>query len=376
MPIKTYAEVKQIVQDHNKATDFSNELIVAVAWKESGFDDSATNASSTATGLMQLTKGAVTDVNNNTPDGVHYEHSEMTDAAKNIECGTYYLQILRGRWGSAKDALNHFGTGAGYADNLLKCETCLKTTPDKWSDCLHGIHPIVTAWSKEGFGGTEGEFAKTLMAITQKLTGGEGFGGPTTFPHGIGNIEITATLEPQKISFSLKIADAIGKPTSPLTTGFTKAASSSTAADILNYCVSLDTSNDPVMTDCNAFVKKVAANFGVTIDASLDADGIVGSFGSTPFTKTTMDPAIAMSWANDGLVVAGMTKAELNGFGPHSNGHVAIVHNTADTAHPGFPMASWGSLGGRGQSNTSIRQSFPATACDADAMHFAFAPTS
>jgi hypothetical protein len=130
------------------------------------------------------------------------------------------------------------------------------------------------------------------------------------------------------------------------------------------------------MTDCNAFVRKVAANFGVTIDSSLDADGIVGSFGSAPFTKTTMDPATAMSWANDGLVVAGMTKAELNKYGPHSNGHVAIIHNAPDTAHPGFPMASWGSLGGRGKSNTSVRQSFPATACDDDAVHFAFAPTS
>jgi hypothetical protein len=211
MAIRTYDEVKQIVQDHNKATDFSNELIIAVAWKESGFDDSATNASSTTTGLMQMTKGAIADVNNNTPNGVHYDYSEMTDAAKNIECGTYYLQILLGRWGSGKDALSHFGTGTGYADNLLECETCLKTTPDKWSDCLHGIHPIVTPLSKDqnrheaGLRGTEGEFAETLMAITQRLTGGESASGLTRpFPHGIGNIEITATLEPQKISFSLK----------------------------------------------------------------------------------------------------------------------------------------------------------------------------
>jgi hypothetical protein len=123
-------------------------------------------------------------------------------------------------------------------------------------------------------------------------------------------------------------------------------------------------------------VKKVAGNFGVTIDAGLDADGIVGSFGSAPFTKTTTDPATAMSWANDGLVVGGMTKAQLNKYGPHKNGHVSIVHNTADSAHPGFPMASWGSLGGRGMSNTSIRQSFPAAACDEDKVHFAFASTS
>lgn len=148
------------------------------------------------------------------------------------------------------------------------------------------------------------------------------------------------------------------------------------ATDILEYCVGLDSNDDPVMTDCNAFVKKVAGNFGVTIDPGLDADGITGAFGSAPFTKATTDPAVAMSWANDGLVVAGMTKSDLDNYGPHSHGHVAIAHNTADANHPGFSMASWGSLGGRGKSNTSIRLSFPAAACDNHAVHFGFAPTS
>jgi hypothetical protein len=227
-----------------------------------------------------------------------------------------------------------------------------------------------------GLAGTEGEFAKSLLAIAQKLTGGEGASARTPFPHGIGSIELTATVEPQKIQFSLKIVDAAGKPVSPFTAELTETAFGSTAADILTYCVSLDTNDDPAMTDCNAFVKKVASKFGVTVDASLDADGIVDSFGSAPFTKTTMDPAAAMSWANDGLVVAGMKKAELSNYSPHKNGHVSIVHSTADSAHPGFPMASWGSLGGRGKSNTSIRKSFPATACDDGVVHFAFAQTS
>jgi hypothetical protein len=153
--------------------------------------------------------------------------------------------------------------------------------------------------------------------------------------------------------------------------------SESISDDILNYCVSLDKAEDPVMTDCNAFVKKVGSRFGVSIP-DLDADGIVGSFDSSPFTKTTKDPATAMSWAKEGLVVAGMTKSELNPkYGTkYKNGHVAIVHGTEDPDHPGYPMASWGSLGGRGQSDASIRQSFPAAACNDDAVHFAFAATS
>lgn len=147
--------------------------------------------------------------------------------------------------------------------------------------------------------------------------------------------------------------------------------------DILNYCQSLDSNNDPVMGDCNAFVKKVAGQFGVTIDPSLNADGIVGSFSGAPFTKATMDPSTAMSWAGDGFVIAGMTKSELNAsYGPHSNGHVAVVHSIADSNHQNFPMASWGVLGGRGKSDASIRLSFPAAACDDGAVHFAFAPTS
>jgi hypothetical protein len=173
------------------------------------------------------------------------------------------------------------------------------------------------------------------------------------------------------------MSDALGKPAPDLIARALDAVSSAIAANILNYCVSLDTNDDPVMKDCNAFVKNVTGNFGVTIDPSLDADGIVDSFTSAPFTKTTMDPSAAISWANDGLVVAGMKRAELDGtYGNYSHGHVAIVHNIADPNHPGFPMASWGTLGGRGKSDTSIRQSFPAAACDDDAVHFAFAPTN
>lgn len=219
------------------------------------------------------------------------------------------------------------------------------------------------------------DFARGLMAVAQTLTEGRGAAGFNPFSHGFSDIEITATVERQKISFSLRITGAAaGAPDSPSAAAFVVREQVSIASDILSYCVSLDSSDDAVMTDCNAFVRKVAANFGVSIDSDLDADGIVVSFERAPFTKQTTDPATAMSWASDGLVVAGMTRAMLSNYGPHTHGHVAIVHNSPDPAHPGFPMASWGSLGGRGKSNFSIRQSFPAAACDARAVQFAFAP--
>lgn len=225
----------------------------------------------------------------------------------------------------------------------------------------------------------ESEFAKTLLSIAQKLTGTSRDGTPVPFPNGIGDIELNASVEPQKISFSLKVTDAGRKLSAISRTKTVDLASSSIGSDILNYCISLDTNDDPVMHDCNAFVKKVAKQFGVTIDDGLDADGIVNSFGNAPFTKISMDPATAMLWANDGLVVAGMRKSDLDPtYGTYSHGHVAIVHNIADQNHPGFPMASWGTLGQglRGKSDTSIRQSFPAAACDDNAVHFAFAPIS
>jgi hypothetical protein len=232
---------------------------------------------------------------------------------------------------------------------------------------------------QNGLRGVEGEFASALLQIVQKvLSNKPDPAGPVLFPHGVGTLEMTASVEPQKINFSVKITDALAKPITGVSPRVAlEFAPGAIADDILNYCVSLDTADDPVMKDCNAFVKKVGSHFGVTIP-DLDADGIVDSFSSAPFSKTTMDPATAMAWASDGLVVAGMKKSELNPtYGTkYDHGHVAIVHATEDPAHPGYPMASWGSLGGRGTSDTSIRQSFPAAACNNHAVHFAFAVTS
>jgi hypothetical protein len=264
---------------------------------------------------------------------------------------------------------------------LLKYTTFFTNNPGNWQHFADSAEegakllphdPAILRMGQPRLAGTEAEFSRALLAIVQKLTSVQDAGVQSAFPHGIGTIDISASVEPAKISLSLKITDAVGK--------LTRVADQfvdTTGDQILKYCVSLDEADDDVMTDCNAFVKKVAGNFGVTIDATADADKIVGSFGSAPFTKTTMDPKVAMGWAKDGLVVAGMKKSELDGhYGSYTHGHVAIVHNSEDQVHKGFPMASWGTIGGRGQSNTTIRQSFKAKACDDKAVHFAFAPTS
>ena len=136
----SYSEVQKLVSANNNSS-LSTELLVCLIWKESGFDPNDKNKRSSATGLMQLTKAGVEDVNRNTPKGVHFEHSEMTDATKNIQCGTHYLKLRIARaGGDVKAGLNGYGTGTGYADNILECEKCLQAGPQDVSGCLHAIH--------------------------------------------------------------------------------------------------------------------------------------------------------------------------------------------------------------------------------------------
>ena len=137
----TYTEVKALVDANNKCADVSSELLVCLIWKESGFNPAAKNPGSTATGLMQMTVAAVQDVNHNTPVGVHFEHSDMTDPAKNVQCGTYYVCLrIKRAGGDVKKGLEGFGTGPGYADNILVCETCLQGGPGDPQSCLDPIH--------------------------------------------------------------------------------------------------------------------------------------------------------------------------------------------------------------------------------------------
>jgi hypothetical protein len=149
----TYDQVKVLVAKNNKANNFSNELVLSVAWKESSFDEAAAQPyPNSATGLLQITKGAVADTNANTPNGVHFEHSDMSIGSMNIQCGTYYLDILFKRYGSVKAALEHYGTGDGYADNLLTSEFCLKSGPKDPMTCFKAIHSFeeysILAWHR------------------------------------------------------------------------------------------------------------------------------------------------------------------------------------------------------------------------------------
>ena len=133
----TYEEMTILVNENNKSTMFSNEFVVCLIWKETNFDSDAKNNKTSATGLMQLTEGAVEMVNKITPKGIHFEHSEMLDAARNIQCGTYYLDIAQTKLAGIDTS---FGTGAGYSKSILVCEKCLKENKEHYMAALHKIH--------------------------------------------------------------------------------------------------------------------------------------------------------------------------------------------------------------------------------------------
>ncbi len=145
----TYAEAKTLVIANNKAKSFSNELILAVCWKESGFRSDATPniPGNTSAGLMQMNHGAIDTVNRNTPAGVHFAYDDMLDPAKAIAAGTYYLQIILDKFPNASsvpEALDQYkGDGnTTYHVNLLAAERCLLTARDEAAalTCLHAIH--------------------------------------------------------------------------------------------------------------------------------------------------------------------------------------------------------------------------------------------
>lgn len=65
-------EVRQLIVANNKSAfdGVTTNLLIALIWKESSFvPDVKQPDPNTATGLMQITKDAVEDVNNNTPQG-------------------------------------------------------------------------------------------------------------------------------------------------------------------------------------------------------------------------------------------------------------------------------------------------------------------
>ncbi len=132
----TFDEIEKLVKENNRSKAFSDEFVICLIWKETNFDPLATN-SITVTGLMQISKGAVEMVNKCSPNGIHFEHTEMNDPAKNIQCGTMYLDIAKNKLGGVDVS---FGTGKGCSKSIKVCEECLKKDANHPMVALHKIH--------------------------------------------------------------------------------------------------------------------------------------------------------------------------------------------------------------------------------------------
>jgi hypothetical protein len=133
----TFDEISKLVSSNNNSKKFSDDFVICLIWKESNFDPTRASTASSATGLMMITKGAVEFVNKHTPAGVHFEHSEMTDGAKNIQCGTYYLDLCVEKLAGVDKS---YGTGPGYSKSIEACEKCLGADREHYMACLHKIH--------------------------------------------------------------------------------------------------------------------------------------------------------------------------------------------------------------------------------------------
>ena len=118
---------------------------------------------------------------------------------------------------------------------------------------------------------------------------------------------------------------------------------------------------DANKSDCNHFVKAVADALGVTLfSANDDADGILDKLSTTAgwqLIPSTTDLSTVESDAASGqFIIAGLKSGEFTP--PRTHGHVVVVVKGDDPVHPGFPMAYWGTLGGVGQKDSSIRNTF------------------
>jgi hypothetical protein len=127
---------------------------------------------------------------------------------------------------------------------------------------------------------------------------------------------------------------------------------------IIDVC---HTNWDANKDDCNYFVKAVADALGVTLFSSGDnADAIIDKLANASgwsLIPSTPDLSTVEADASAGqFIIAGLKSGDFNP--PRNNGHVVIVVKGDDSAHPGFPLAYWGKLGGTGAEDSSIRNSF------------------
>jgi hypothetical protein len=130
---------------------------------------------------------------------------------------------------------------------------------------------------------------------------------------------------------------------------------------------------DSNKSDCNAFVKAVASDLGISIPDT-NANGIVDFLSSSPdWTALASGNGTQAKAEADGgkLVIGGLRGNEL--VPPQGNGHVLVVMSgPLDPTHNQYPRAAWGKLGSVGEKDSFVNFSFNAT--DRDDVHYLSRP--
>jgi len=142
----------------------------------------------------------------------------------------------------------------------------------------------------------------------------------------------------------------------------TNTISNSDASRIVKEC---ENHWEPNKSDCNHFVKAVAAALNVPeLPADADANTLITFLSSSPVWKklTEGDDRAAKQAADGGkFVIGGLLGGDLG----EANGHVVVVvTGNFDPGHGRYPHAYWGQLGGVGEKNKTINYAFKNPARD------------
>ena len=131
------SEMIRLIADNSQTTQ-SDELVLALTYKESRFDPNAIKVK--AMGLMQLNYDSLTDVRHRYPG--KYDNVNLRDAAQAIELGTLFLDIKIGyAHGNLRDGLFKFGDGhPKYVPSILDARDLLIQNPsDPMGDLIKAI---------------------------------------------------------------------------------------------------------------------------------------------------------------------------------------------------------------------------------------------
>lgn len=110
---KVIAQYWATIQYYAGIRSVPPERIAAIVVQESSGDPNATGPNGIDRGLMQMTPGALADVNLSAALGIDW--SDLFDPDKNINAGTTFFSMKLAEMGSLHDATRAYNVGAGAA---------------------------------------------------------------------------------------------------------------------------------------------------------------------------------------------------------------------------------------------------------------------